>query len=367
MRFIVIILLLPLSLSAQNLLLNGGFEEENICSEYQVNCAPEAWIYTVPSFVYYFRNAHIAHTGVHFVALIAGNSNKPYYRTFVRSRLLCGLRKGNKYRLSLYVRSQHSILDSIGVFFSSYDFLFEKTPYQQIKPSLYLADANPKINKKDTGWQHVQIDYTATGDEAFISIGNFQKGDLNYSTGLKFEKNFFIYLDDLSLLPLSPAEGLCPDWQKRKQDIYNEDERHYMLKRLILEHKDAPLEPETPPRTTIQKIDTLVVPDVLFQTAKTDLEGRAIRMLDSVVQILRTKIIDSIIIEGHTDNMGNYQANKVLAEGRALAVTYYLEPRVYRTIIISRGWASDRPVADNRTVEGRQLNRRVEIYLYVRE
>lgn len=367
MRTLVLILLLPVSMSAQNLLLNGGFEEENICTEYHVNCAPEAWIYTVPSFIYYFKNPHIAHSGEHFVALIAANTNKPYYRTFVRSRLLCGLRKGNKYRLNFYIRSQHPIIDSFGVYFSSYDFLFEKTPYQQIKPSLYLADASPRLNKKDTLWQHVQMDYTAKGDEAFISIGNFRKGDLRYNTGIKLENNFFVYLDDISLLPVSAGEQLCPDWQKRKEDIYQEDERHYMLKRLITENKDVPLVPEKITTTTIQKIDTIIVPDVLFATAKADLQPRATNLLDSVVRILKNKIIDSVIIEGHTDIMGNYQSNKVLAESRALSVTYYLEPRLTRTMIISRGWSSDRPVADNRTAEGRQLNRRVEIYLYIRE
>jgi hypothetical protein len=50
MRNLLIILLLQaVPAVAQNLLLNGDFEEENICSEYKVNCAPEAWLYAVPS------------------------------------------------------------------------------------------------------------------------------------------------------------------------------------------------------------------------------------------------------------------------------------------------------------------------------
>ena len=52
MRYLLIILLVQaLPAAAQNLLLNGDFEEENICSEYKVNCAPEAWLYTVSSLI----------------------------------------------------------------------------------------------------------------------------------------------------------------------------------------------------------------------------------------------------------------------------------------------------------------------------
>ena len=49
------VLLFPIYVFSQNLLVNPGFEEENICSEYKVNCAPEGWIYSVPSFIYYFN------------------------------------------------------------------------------------------------------------------------------------------------------------------------------------------------------------------------------------------------------------------------------------------------------------------------
>src|SRR5215216_6277948 len=126
MRFAAcFILLFPIYAFSQNLLVNSGFEEENICTEYKVNCAPEAWIYTVPSFIYYFKDAQLAHQGSRFVAVIAGKSDKLFYRTFVRSRLLCGLQKDKIYHLEFFIKSVHPILDSIGIYFSAYDFLFE--------------------------------------------------------------------------------------------------------------------------------------------------------------------------------------------------------------------------------------------------
>jgi hypothetical protein len=124
MRYLLFILLLQSGIaSAQNLLLNGDFEEENICSEYKVNCAPEAWLYTVPSLIYYYFDEKGAYNGKHYVSLLAGHTRKPFYRTFVRSRLLCGLHKGNTYRLQFYIKSLHPILDSIGRSFHRFTWL----------------------------------------------------------------------------------------------------------------------------------------------------------------------------------------------------------------------------------------------------
>jgi outer membrane protein OmpA-like peptidoglycan-associated protein len=363
--FFLYIMLFPLQLIAQELLLNGGFEEENICSEYKVNCAPEAWIYTVPSYFYYFKDRALAHGGEHFVSIIAGHAKKPYYRTFVRSRLLCGLRKGHIYELRFYIKSLHPILDSIGVYFTSYDFLFEKEPYKRIVPTLYLDDAIQRPSKSSS-WQQIVFHYKATGTESFITIGNFSKADVTGPTGLNRENNYFVLLDDISLRPTDVKEQLCPDWKDRKEEIYAQDERHEYLSREIKESKNKPLQTVHPSVTQIQKIDTLVLPDVLFATNSFGLTPEANKVLDSLIISTRKLTIDSIQVNGHTDNRGNYITNEVLSQKRALSVLDYLQPHFNRNIQ-ANGWGSSKPVADNNTVAGRQKNRRVEIYLYVRE
>jgi hypothetical protein len=125
MRFLLIFsLVLPLSSFSQNLLANGGFEEENTCLEYHVNCAPEAWISSGDAFANYFKNPARAYRGEHCVAIEAGFSFKSFQRTFIRSRLICGLRKGHQYKLEFFIKSPYAILDSIGVLFTSFDFLY---------------------------------------------------------------------------------------------------------------------------------------------------------------------------------------------------------------------------------------------------
>jgi OOP family OmpA-OmpF porin len=67
-------------------------------------------------------------------------------------------------------------------------------------------------------------------------------------------------------------------------------------------------------------------------------------------------------IEGHTDNVGTPQNNKVLSENRAKAVMNAVASSgVDASRLTSVGWGQERPVADNRTEEGRAKNRRVEI------
>ena len=367
MRFLIFfVCLFPAFAISQNLLVNPGFEEENICSEYKVDCAPEGWIYSVPSFIYYFKDPKLAHGGSRFVSLVAGHSEKPYYRTFVRSKLLCALQRGKNYRLEFFVKSLHPILDSVGVYFTSYDFLFEKQPYQKIIPSLYIFNAGSKPSKRDTGWQKISFIYKATGNEVYITLGNFSKKGLGASTGVYMEKNFFVLFDDVVLSPTDVNERLCPDWQKMRDEIYAQDERHEFLDRYIKVYKDKPPPVIKGSPTITLHIDTLVIPDVFFATNSFILNTKAVALLDSFSRQVNKRKLDSINVYGHTDSRGTESYNKELSWRRANSVAAYLEKKL-EIKINSWGMGSDKPVADNRISAGRSKNRRVEIYVYIRE
>ena len=362
---LLIVIIFPFFAASQNLLVNEGFEEENICVEYQVNCAPEGWIYTVPSFTYYFKDQNTAYAGTHYVALIAGHSNKPFYRTFVRSRLLCGLQKGKTYRFQCYVKSRHAILDSVGIYFSSYDFLFEKQLYQKIVPSVFFKNS---LQKKalDTNWQKVVLNYTANGTEAFITLGNFSKHGIGGYTGIERENNFFALFDNVSLTPTDPNEILCKDWRERKEGIYMQDERHEFLAKSIQFYRNKPSPSIKPTTTKTLHIDTLTVPDVLFASNSFVLNRQAVKLLDSFSKKISNYNVDSIIVNGHTDATGNDDFNKELSWRRANSVAAFLQ-EANKINVISRGLGSGFPVADNRTNAGKQRNRRVEIFIYIRD
>jgi outer membrane protein OmpA-like peptidoglycan-associated protein len=362
---ILILFILPLPTLSQQLLVNGSFEEPNVCSEYQIKCAPEGWISSSDGFPNYFTDAKRAFDGDHFLAIEVGNRDKPFQRTFVRSRLLCGLRKGHKYLLEFQIRSRHPVLDSIGVIFTSFDFLFGQKRLQNLVPSLFVQPAKGSFSR-DSSWQRVLMEYTAKGDESFIAIANFARKGLSGPTGIQMENHFFVFIDKISLTPMDRHEGLCADWQKNQQEIYAQDERHEWLRRDIREQKDNPPVVVIPTTRYVQ-VDTLVIPDVFFATAKADLKPTSKRMLDSVCRKLATRKIDSIVVEGHTDNTGTAAFNQQLSLDRAVAVETALWLRLPTPLVsYTRAWADTKPIATNDTAEGRQRNRRVEIYVYTK-
>jgi outer membrane protein OmpA-like peptidoglycan-associated protein len=71
----------------------------------------------------------------------------------------------------------------------------------------------------------------------------------------------------------------------------------------------------------------------------------------------------SLTIEGHTDNVGNADANRELAERRAAAVKSFLVSsyNVDEGRLQAVGIGDAKPAAPNTTPEGRQQNRRVEL------
>lgn len=105
---------------------------------------------------------------------------------------------------------------------------------------------------------------------------------------------------------------------------------------------------------------------ILFATNKADLNDKSKTDLSKFAEILKKNSTCSVDIYGHTDSTGNDAINNPLSERRAQSVVSYLkqcgvQAGQFQNIV---GKGSTEPVADNSTVEGRQQNRRVEVYLY---
>ncbi len=104
--------------------------------------------------------------------------------------------------------------------------------------------------------------------------------------------------------------------------------------------------------------------DVLFEFNQADLINGAARNLDPLVKALNKDPEQSVIVEGHTDNIGSKEYNLSLSERRADAVKAYLVSQgITETRVSTEGLGFEFPVASNETNAGRQQNRRVEIIL----
>ena len=110
---------------------------------------------------------------------------------------------------------------------------------------------------------------------------------------------------------------------------------------------------------------TLNMPgNVTFATNSSDLSDSFYDVLGSVSIVLDE--FDQTVVEvaGHTDSSGSEAHNQALSERRASSVAQYLDVRgVNDQRIITVGMGEIRPVADNDSSSGRQMNRRVEITL----
>lgn len=106
----------------------------------------------------------------------------------------------------------------------------------------------------------------------------------------------------------------------------------------------------------------LTLGDVLFDTARTTLKPGALRTVDQLARFLETNPEQKILIEGHTDSVGDDAYNRELSLRRAEAVQRALtDRRISADRMEVNGLGEGYPVASNNSAEGRQRNRRIEV------
>jgi outer membrane protein OmpA-like peptidoglycan-associated protein len=102
---------------------------------------------------------------------------------------------------------------------------------------------------------------------------------------------------------------------------------------------------------------------IYFDTGSDQLRPESTPTLKEIGGMLTENPTLRIVIEGHTDNTGNAAANQTLSQKRAEAVRQYLMTThgIAADRLTAQGIGQEQPVADNKTAEGRQQNRRVEL------
>jgi OOP family OmpA-OmpF porin len=98
-----------------------------------------------------------------------------------------------------------------------------------------------------------------------------------------------------------------------------------------------------------------------FESGKATLTDSGKGILDQMAVTLQRLHGIRVEVIGHTDNAGSRAGNLSLSQARAEAVKNYVAGRGINPDLISvSGEGPDRPVADNRTADGRARNRRIE-------
>ncbi|KOR27519.1 hypothetical protein TI05_18820, partial [Achromatium sp. WMS3] len=95
-----------------------------------------------------------------------------------------------------------------------------------------------------------------------------------------------------------------------------------------------------------------------------EIKPRFRQVLKKLAKLVKKHNQTVVFIVGHTDNKGSKASNQKLSENRAIAVRDYFENQgIAKSRMHTEGRGEDEPITSNDTPEGRQANRRVEIYL----
>lgn len=101
---------------------------------------------------------------------------------------------------------------------------------------------------------------------------------------------------------------------------------------------------------------------VLFDPGASRLTPASVRSMRRIAQVLQQYPSYQLSVEGHTDSIGKAASNQTLSESRANAVVAALTAGgVDGSRMTAKGFGDTQPVTTNKTVAGRQQNRRVEI------
>lgn len=297
-------------------------------------------------------------TGVGMVGIY---TSKTTYREYIQTELKEEMIEGETYRLCFYVSlSEYSsgAVATIGALFTQhrieqdtremltdqditkYDNGISQSISTYLKPQIVNPYNNPLIDTEN--WMKIEGEYIAQGGEKFLTIGNFYPApqsnctDLDYLTYLL--PGAYYYIDDVSLYCLG-----CKDEQIIDNNITitkTKDEKRYEVGQVI------------------------ILENIFFEFDKSIILPQSFVELNNLISILEKYPYMKIELSGHTDSKGSDRYNQKLSYERVKAVYEYLVSQgISPKRLKYRSYGYTKPIADNKTDEGRAKNRRVEFLI----
>ena len=276
-----------------------------------------------------------AHTGLTMIGLTlyGCEEGKPHCREYVQIQLEEPLVIGQRYQIQVWVNAlpQCKAIGEIGVRFSH-------EPVHLASDDLIPFDDQVisfEISDRSTGrWIPLVKEFVAHASHAYMIIGNFKEdAHTDHNVPENPILNFaYYYFDDIEIKKLPPILEV-----PETDDLSN---------------------------VVLEKGKTIELRNIYFDLDKADFLPRSYRELKILLGLMNENPQMQIEILGHTDSQGTKEYNKRLSMKRAKAVVDYL---ITNGISSQRlqydGFGYDKPLGDNRTSGGRQINRRVEFHI----
>jgi len=259
------------------------------------------------------------------------------YREYVRCPLTQKLKPGKKYYVELWVtvlENWNQISNNIGVGFTHQDMSTLSYLPLLMSPSVNATEI-PEVTPGN--WQKISGEFIAKDSFEYLIIGNFYNNDNTRVKNLNKggdEKGCYYLVDDVMI-------------QEKTWEEAPPLSSHHLMESLQKE---------------FEVIDSnLILDEVSFGYNSADITESSRFQLDRLTAILKTHPNLFIRLKGHTDNSGSGNFNLKLSSRRAGEVFNYLvRCGISPNRLSFVGYGSSRPIADNRTTEGRARNRRVE-------
>ncbi|MGZ3920092.1 MAG: OmpA family protein, partial [Bacteroidia bacterium] len=113
-----------------------------------------------------------------------------------------------------------------------------------------------------------------------------------------------------------------------------------------------------------EKGKSFVINNILYNTNSAEIKEESKLILESFADYLKENPDIKVEIQGHTDNVGNPKDNLALSTNRAFSIKQLLEEyKIDGNRITAKGYGQDKPIADNKTENGRAKNRRTEFLI----
>ncbi|MEM7548073.1 MAG: OmpA family protein [Bacteroidota bacterium] len=174
------------------------------------------------------------------------------------------------------------------------------------------------------------------------------------------------YGDDMGIAKSSDSDGLYKMFMVKSAK--------YLVR--VSANGYKPLEEEiyvesTPPSYEMEKGFSLVpienesvinLDDLIFASGRSEISSSSYEELNGLVELLKEKPSMVVQLEGHTDFAGNSQSNMTLSQDRVESVKKYLTNKgIKKNRIQLKAFGGTKPITEDRSPEGRRMNRRVEV------
>lgn len=237
----------------------------------------------------------------------------------------------------------------------------------QLKKNAFCGDAEYKVinvnnvvrldNKKEKEYRDFYINYGSSGGAV---IGQ----TLNVYRRSKKRSNVSGIADREVTTPIGIMKIIWVDQESATARLIKLDDR---AKTPIVEYEGVMIgDIVSISKESIKDSETFVLlENVLFDFDKYNLKPQAQTVLNNIIEHTKKNDYSRITVDGHTDWIGSDEYNIGLSKRRATSVNNYLKQQLgfAENKFKLNFYGETKPVATNKTAQGRQLNRRVEITL----